>query len=222
MQAKRSSFPLFFTLFLSSIFLLSNIAASADTKAPELMSRLHCTLLLQSLKTIPLSSSILQQQISGLLGEYSSDTNNHLTYLSRMQFLPDFGFVLGGRWDSMTRDERIRFNRAFSLYIGDHYNLKSYSGSECTMNSLIYGKPHGDADNVKLPMRAISYTQLINENFRITLIYSFNYLPGEGWEMQDLSIQDRSLTAQYRIPLNALIQKGGTTHIERLIQSLSD
>lgn len=217
----RTIILLFFVAF-SALFSKGALAAAGLTNTPEMISRVHCTLLLQSLRTIPLSTSILEQRIAGLLSGYSGDPSKQLIYIARMEYLPDFGFILGRRWESMTRDERVRFNRSFALYLGSHYNLRSYTQSDCTMNSTIYGASENKESRSKLPMRAISYTQLVNDNHRIALIYSYDYLPTNGWEMQDIAIQDRSLTAEYRIPLNALIQKGGTAHIERLVQSLND
>lgn len=222
MQAGRVRFLVIFGLFLGFVPALPALAQS-DTKAPDLISRLHCTLLLQSLKTQQLSSPILEARIDALLKEYTPKPEDHLIYLSRMEFLPDFSFIIGGRWDSMSRTERIRFNRAFAHYLGENYKLKNYADSDCAMNTTIYGaeemKPE-ERDN--LPLRALSYAQLVNEKHRIILIYSFNYLPGEGWQLQDISIQDRSLKDHYRIPLNTLIQRDGLERIEQSVQSLTN
>ncbi len=206
-----------------AILLLARTAsAQADILTPELTSRIHCTLLLNSVTPYPVAVPILKGKIETFVGGKSAASDQLIAYLERTEWLPDFGFLVGSRWESMSLSERNRFNRIFTLYLGSHYALRDYAQSNCAMHATIQGQPHeGDPQRRTLSMRAVVYTQLIRQDSRIAMIYDYNFIPEHGWILTDIALQDRALTEAYRGKINQWIAEKGTRNLELTLEPLT-
>jgi hypothetical protein len=223
MQGRVFVFRIVFCVFLACLGWIKPVYAQADILTPELTSRIHCILLLNSLDPYAASPGILQKRMETFFTQRSEATDRLFGYLGRTEWLPDFGFIIGSRWDSMTLAERNRFNRAFVLFLGKHYGLKDYTGSDCSLHTTIQGAgEEKDPESPSISMRAIAYTHLVSQTNRIALIYSYNFLPETGWVLSDIALQDRSLVETYRGPINTWIQQKGIFNLELTLESLTE
>lgn len=145
--------------------------------------------------------------------------------------IPDMGFVIGGRWDVLTRAERLRISEGI---VG---RVKAEWGSPplpagfrgCGMEISIRLLPADAMDTAGPPekygfprsaaYRATARTALSDEPHPFMLTYILQNDPGYIWEIKELTVNGTPLAAAWGPAFNAILAKSGAkgllAHLEK-------
>lgn len=203
-------------------FLLSAGNAQAQSlpvgDSPLAISRLHCRLLLHA-------AGDARALVGDLLGEVTGDPGlpGRLGALELQAMrragaeLPDFGFVIGARWETATRNERRNFNYYFAQKLIREFGLaapRDYRDTclpDVTITMLPDDRlPHTYPGKRDFP-RERSYEALANISLpgNLSLQYRLEKHPGFVWGIEELRIGDTSLAARYGKEYNLLLASAG-------------
>lgn len=189
--------------------------AQASTKEIRLVSDIagmHCKLWLGHIqgKQVPLSPEELSLLLKRTVTEEEAEQFRY-----RFNGLPDFGFVLGQRWQVASRADRHNFNFYFSQWLDKQFALRNnYEEPEsCNFNinlTALPNTPDGHIGNSPQPRRlkAIAQTVLPGENTAAVVIYELRQ-DNLGWRVHEIYINNQGLREQYEQSFGERIADSG-------------
>ncbi len=180
------------------------------------LAGMHCQLWLRQLQ---------QQEPPQNIEDFEAITGQKLdsTQAARLQILtqglPDFGFIIGARWDVATLSERTDFNTYFMKFLSKTHPLTARKeGSYCNLDISL--KPHTPDENndifVELPqprlLEATAYTLLPAKPHALPLTYRLKQ-DLVGWKIEEITLGKIPLSQTYTHPFNQLIARGGYAYL---------
>lgn len=178
---------------------------------------LHCQLWLHQLKNK--QSPIQPDEYKHILGkELDSDQQEYL-HAATQGGLPDFGLILGARWEVASFSDRQNFNQYFLRWLRHRFSFDaSITGHYCNLDiSITLREQTEDTDAlVELPqprlLQAAVYTLLPGNPNAIPLTY---YLQQEltGWNLVEITLGKTLLVRENAQNFSRLIAQGGFAHL---------
>ena len=175
---------------------------------PLTMARVHCRLFALAQDANRTLIPELLDQISGPDGyEARLDDRAKIIYIGMTGGLPDFGFVVGLRWQTFTRDQRRDFNRAFADFLNRRFAIAPQDTTKphCAMQAdtvLLSEKP-------KAYRATVSTTVQGKDNHPIAMTYIFDKHPPERWNLEHLSFDHVDVRGSFSDVLNQLLAGQG-------------
>lgn len=208
-----------FTMIRGAIFLLTfgwlvtapapSFAISLWKDDPIAITQTHCRLLM--LADNP-NRQLVPELLDAVIGKENYqerlDERAKQLFIGMTGGMPDFGFVIGPRWDTATRDQRRDFNQAFTRFIYRRFMLAPAAGQEefsCLMDSkmtLLSEKP-------KAYLATVTTVLKDKNNAPLTLTYRLEKYPPGGWNMQHMNLGATDLHDSFNEILNQLLSEQG-------------
>ncbi len=134
--------------------------------------------------------------------------------------LPDFGFILGSRWDLATRAERQNYNFYFARLLNYQFQFsKQTGGNYCALDISLTLKDQveSSSDNfVELPQprlfQAKAYTLLPGKEAAVPVVYSLEQ-DAAGWHITEITAGNVTLAGHYSDKFIDLLAEGGFAHL---------
>lgn len=199
-------------LFLRLLFWGALLCLSAPIQAfplnftqntPEKVAQFHCRLLLYQTQD---TDYMPEDKLFEIMGKdayrHGMSPENLLAMNQLIGIAPEMDFIIGTRWQTLTREQRRSFNRLFSRQlIAQHrvQGIKSYDKA-CPMQVSLQesGKD------------AIATTHIATADGPLAVSYVLTRKPPGRWVMGDMLLNAESISGLYRKDYNQILAREGT------------
>ncbi len=196
---------------------------------PETLATFHCRQIYASAKDNMLLTT---DSLNSLAGEGQLETLLSPEEVNKLRqefgIAPDFGFLLPGRWNAMTRDERLRFNLLMAAFLRHIYHLPTDGTvvDKChakRLTPVAAGNPNQPMQHVRFAKTALTTLGLNGNPGFVPVVYLFNRADAsERWQMSDMQIAGVSLRQHMETLLPERMAKGGFSQLFDDLQDIVD
>ncbi len=214
-KKRKLTFLQFGASIITAIALLfSNNYAQASAKEMRLVADIagtHCKLWLAHIqnKAAPLNAQELSLLLKRNVTEQEAQQYNY-----RFSGLPDFGFVLGKRWQVADRANRHNFNFYFTKWLDKKYKFANFDSEKfCSLDinlTALPTSPDAYISNSPPPRRlkAIVQTFLPAAGNTNVIIYELRQT-GSGWQIYEIYINGQGLKQSNESEFSQYISNSG-------------
>ena len=182
----------------------------------KITARMHCQLMHYVVNDPrPITSFLLNYMVNSEPGKqiYLDDVKLGIMW-DGVGTAPDMGFVIGTRWNSITRTERKKYNLAFANMLDkkyQFYNDLTYYNN-CKMKIKSYKKESG------LEKIVLSTTLKSREDIDIPVLYTLEKEHNYRWNIVEMEIYGTKIKALFQDKFNQILSTDGVAGMVKYIE----
>lgn len=192
---------------------------------PLPVSQFHCRQLLYAAgDKRPLDQTLLAE-MAGQSAATSVDPETLAAIWQLTAGRPDWGFLIGRRWETASRAQRKTLNLYITALFVRRYHISPVTAYKdtCAIDVTITSLPEEKLPDIRpgyydfpqpRALEAVAQTKLPNG---IPLVYTLVKYPGRKWVIDDLSVNGQSLKATYEAEYNHILAEQGWDGLTRYL-----
>ncbi len=140
-------------------------------------------------------------------------------YVTQYAYAPDFGFLLPNHWAAMSLTQRSQFNHNMSALVKNQFGLTQKAPSSMQCESQIRIRLIQSTETkTQNGYEAISLVTIQSQKTIVPIAYYFTQDETQSWKLNDILIQNTSLTQLYTHRLERIIRISGVTKLQSILQ----